>query len=329
MKRTVILLLLGLLSMGSNALAEQKVITADYTLELGENDTRNDARRFCFLQAKRKLLESVHYYLQKSAYGDDYWFDQDDINIYADILLKIEAGEPVWRWEDNKLFLTVSIQTTVDTDHIGRSLKELAEDKQLAGKIKQDRLQLKKQEEEYESTHRKLAAENGDKALKLRTKCQAITRQMDELEKIEYLIDSKTKIAAEKIQTGMTMDEVIAVAGQPRATATCEYPDFLNYGNTWVMLRNGIVTGKLSMEQWSGACRDYGQKPAAPTKTESEKQAKAAHEGEENRYEITLKGGKKILTPAYERIEDVIYYKRYEGIIGVEAGKVEKIKELE
>lgn len=332
MKHMVVWLPLILLCVYTDARADKKVVTAEHTVELGENDTKNDARRFCFVQAKRKLLESVHFHLQKSAYGDDYWFDQEDINVYADILLKIETKSDVWRWEEDKLLVTLSVETAVDTDYIGKRLQEISEDRELKEKIKLDRLQLKKQEEEYESIYRKLSAANEDKALTLRVQLQAVSGRIDELEKIKYLINTQTKIAAEKVETGMTMDEVISVAGQPRATATCEYPDFLNYGNTWIVLRNGIVVGKVPMDQWSGACHTYGQNSATNSPSqrgEDDKKAKAVREAEENKYELTLKGGKKILTPTYERIDDVIYYKRYDGIIGVEASKVDKIKELE
>ncbi len=328
MKRIAGLFLIVMISLSLEAIAAEQVITAEHTFELGENDSRNDARRMCYMEAKRKLLESVHYYLQKTAYGDDHWFDKDDINIYADLLLKIDTVDDKWHLEEGKLSVTLSLQTTIDADYIGRRMKEIRSDEELQEKIKEDRRRLQKQEEEYESIHRALSEAAGDKALMLRSKRQALSRQIDQLEEIQYLIGVKTKTAEDFIKTGMTMNEVIAVAGQPRATTSCEYPDFMNYGDIWIALRNGIVVGKIPMEKWAGACYQYEQKGPVMHPPDDGLKKKVTAEAEENKYEITLKGGQKIQTSNYERIDDVIYYKRFDGIIGVEASKVKKIEEL-
>ncbi|MFZ5570669.1 MAG: hypothetical protein ACOZF0_09710 [Thermodesulfobacteriota bacterium] len=328
--KSVVGLLVGVMwCISAGAFAEEKIMTAEYTVELGENDSRNDARRICFLEAKHLLLESVGFHLRKSAVGDDHWFDQEDMDTYSSLLLKIETAGDFWQLEEGRMKLTLSIRAAVDPDYIGRRIKEIKADEELQKKIRADRLRLRETEEKYKSIHSELALAEGEKALVLRKKRQALARQMDELEKIQYLIEVKTKTADELIRDGMTMNEVIAVAGQPRATTTCEYPDFMNYGDIWIILRDGIVVGRIPMEKWAGACHQYEQGNGAAVTPVQGAKRDAAAEAEENKYEIILKNGQRIQTPTYERIDDVIYYKRFDGIIGIEESKVQKIDELQ
>ena len=46
------------------AYAGVQTITASHTYVLGDNDSRNDARHLCFLEAKRKVLEMAGVYIQ-------------------------------------------------------------------------------------------------------------------------------------------------------------------------------------------------------------------------------------------------------------------------
>ena len=158
----------------------------------------------------------------------------------------------------------------------------------------------------------------------LRKERQVVAEKLERIDKIQYFISSKTRLAQEKIVIGMTIDEVIDAAGQPRATMACERPDFLNYGRIWVMLRNGVVTDLIQIEDWKGPCLEYGRygtKRQVDSLAETETIEKPKHE-------IILKNGKIIPTSNYYEIEGIIYYKRYGGIIGIEKTKVLEIKDL-
>jgi hypothetical protein len=44
--------------------AEVQTITTSHTYVMGDNDSRNDARQLCFLEAKRKVLEKAGSFIQ-------------------------------------------------------------------------------------------------------------------------------------------------------------------------------------------------------------------------------------------------------------------------
>ncbi|MBW1898105.1 MAG: hypothetical protein JRI61_03500, partial [Deltaproteobacteria bacterium] len=172
--------------------------------------------------------------------------------------------------------------------------------------------------------------DNADKdaVIPLRKKRQVISSEIDRAEEVKYLIASKTKLVSEKIATGMTIDEVVSIAGQPRAAATCEKPDFLNYGNIWIWINNGIVIGKIPIEKWSGPCYRYSITDSVNTLVQKEGDTKKTDEIEKPKYAIHLKTGQTILTSAYYTANDIVYYKKYGGIIGIGEDKVKEIKEV-
>jgi hypothetical protein len=59
MRALSVITLLAALILPTGAFAEVQTITATYTYILGDNDSRNDARQLCFLQAKREVLEKA------------------------------------------------------------------------------------------------------------------------------------------------------------------------------------------------------------------------------------------------------------------------------
>ena len=52
-----------LLLIPSLSIAETKTIYASHEYIMGDNDSKNDARHMCFLEAKRKALEKAGTYI--------------------------------------------------------------------------------------------------------------------------------------------------------------------------------------------------------------------------------------------------------------------------
>lgn len=304
------------------AAAEKHVLTATHKYTLQDTDSRNDGRWICFREASRKLTGAVQKTLTKAAYGGDHWFEKQDIQFYAPLLLKLETEEERWLFQSERLSVEMTLRTEVDPDYLGRRLAELKEDPELQEKIKKDRRKLEEMENRYAELQTRLAAVGSDGAFLLRKERQAVAEEIDRLEKIRYFIADKTSLVGDKIEVGMTMDEVISLAGQPRATAVCEHPDFLNYGKIWVLMRNGIVSGTVQAENWQGPCYPYFKEEKQKEKVEIPRQTVEA-----DKYEIILKSGQVIPTPNYYQIEDVVYYKRFGGIVGIEEEKIAEIRE--
>jgi hypothetical protein len=230
---------------------------------------------------------------------------------------------------NKKIAVSISVKTVFDQDYLIKRMRFVKNDKELQKNIRDNQKLLKDLEREYTELQKQLAAAGKEAVSPLRKKRQVIASEIDRLEEVKYLIASKTRLVSEKIITGMTIDEVVSVAGQPRATVTCEKPDFLNYGNFWIWINNGIVIGKIPIEKWSGPCYRYSTSDRAGFVAAKEGESQKTGETEKPKYVIHLKNGKTISTSTYYTVNDIIYYKKYGGIIGIEEDKIEEIKEIE
>jgi len=324
MYRLIGLLIICLLLSPCVLFSAEKTFYAEYTYELGENDSRNDARQYAFFLAKKKLMAETGKYMTGSSAAKKSKITIIEINKFLPVLLKIEIDKEEWEVEDDKLTLTVTLKTGVDTEHFLKRIITIQKNKKLKNTVENDRKKIAELEKEYEALSERMKKEGKAEPVKLKKERQVIAEKLDRLEKIKYFISSKTKSAKDKILVGMTIDEVIDVVGQPRATMACERPDFLNYGEIWVMLRNGIVTGMVSINDWKGPCLEYGRQGG---KMQSDSSA-TPMPTEIPKHEIIMKNGKSITTSSYYEIEGVVYYKKYGGIVGVEKTKILEIKDI-
>ncbi len=303
----------------------------NFTYVLTDNDTKNDARKFCFLKAKNKVVKAVKVYLKETLEMDDnQQILEEDVDMYTQVLLHVDTKSEKWNFSDKEIFLFISVKTDVDVQYFKKRLFSIKLDNDLRNKIIKEQNALKKREQEYITLHDQLARVNSNAAFPLRKERQAISTEIDKLEKAKYLISSKTKSVSDRILPGMTIDEVVDIAGQPRATSTCNKPDFLNYGNIWVWVNNGIVMGKVPLEEWSGPCQRYGAQDRGNNMLSQQGSPSEEPVTEDKaQYVIILDNGQRIPTSVYYQVGDVIYYKRYGGIIGVEDDKVKEIIAVE
>ena len=91
MSRIVFLLSLSLIAMPSSSVAETKTIFVDHKYVMGDNDSKNDARRMCFLEAKRKVLEKAGTYIESHTQVSNYRLTKDEISAYSAALLKVDT----------------------------------------------------------------------------------------------------------------------------------------------------------------------------------------------------------------------------------------------
>ena len=76
MKKSIFIILL-LLCLPIYAYAEIKMITATHTYKMGDNDSRNESRRICFLEAKRSVLEKAGTYIESRTEVRNYQLSKD------------------------------------------------------------------------------------------------------------------------------------------------------------------------------------------------------------------------------------------------------------
>lgn len=88
-------------------------------------------------------------------------------------------------------------------------------------------------------------------AINLRKERNEVFKQINETEKIMINIQETSRKAVENVRAGMTSWEVEKVAGRYRSkdfglnNLMCE-----NYGNVWVIYRNGLVIGFINADKF-------------------------------------------------------------------------------
>ncbi len=312
----------------SSLYASEKVFTVEHTRVVSDSESKNDARKICFRFSKQKLLTEAVDFLMSQESEEMEAFVRNDIEQFCAVLLEVKTKSEKWEYADNRFSLHMVVESTIDPDVLEKRISSFDQDEELKKKIAKDQEQLKILENNYLALEKQLASANEEKVVPLRKERQIIFSEIERIEKIQYEISSKTKLVSENISAGMTIEELITIAGQPRSTATCEKPDFLNYGDIWVWIDNGIVIGKIPVDKWSGPCYRYAPADKGADSDSKTKALENEDKIEKLNYSILLKTGQTIKTSSYYKVDDVIYYKKYGGIIGIEEEKVDTIKEI-
>jgi hypothetical protein len=223
------------------SLAEIKTIYEECEYVMGDNDTRNDAKRLCLIEAKRKVLERVGTYVESDTNVLNFNLTRDEIRAYTAGIIKTEIVSESTSFNGKSTVIQMKIKADVDTSVLANRILEIHRDKDLAhkyGKTQDDYKQLERQIKELQD---KLKRDSDWATIeKTRLEREEAFNRLTALEKIKQDIKQKTYMAVQNVEIGMTKDEVKKICGPPRATA---FPyDHLNYGNVWVIVENGVVT---------------------------------------------------------------------------------------
>lgn len=252
-KKACLVFLIAIL-IPSFSFAEIKTIYATHKYQMGDNDSKNDARRMCFLEAKRKALEKAGTYIRSHTEIKNLQLTKDEISIYSAALLKVETISEKWKLEGSNMTVILTVKADVDSKTVDEQLSKLTKDTSAQKKIKDQQRRLNKLEREVTELQKQLGSVEASEAATLRKERNVTFKQIDKIEakKIAILnsIEAKTKDALKYVESGMTITEVYSLLGPPRTTEDRFVGIFqessaswscMNYGNVWVIARNAIV----------------------------------------------------------------------------------------
>ena len=246
--------------------AKTDVVYASYKYVMGDNDTKNDAKRICFIEAKRRCLEKVGTYIESETEVKNYKLTKDEVRTYAAALTKVEVVNEEVKFEGESIAIFMTVKAEVDTADIGRKIEQIRADKSLQTNIKKQQQQVDALEKKIRRLQKDLAATDYKKAVKLRTERKVVFDTLDEVSKIKYDIRNKTRLAVENVELLMTPQEVIRVAGRPRSKTWLNKR--WNYGNVWVVFSGGVVNclvdakcfnDSFELDDYYGILNDCGE----------------------------------------------------------------------
>ncbi|WP_319764539.1 hypothetical protein [Maridesulfovibrio sp.] len=124
--KKIFLSILAIFLLVTSAFAAPQVVTETHTYVLGDNDSKNDARSMCFLEAKRKMLEKAGILVMGHTQAESGMLTKDEINSYTAALIKVESAEEKWRFnESGSMVVIMTVRAVLDYDDIQRRLNEI------------------------------------------------------------------------------------------------------------------------------------------------------------------------------------------------------------
>jgi hypothetical protein len=249
-KNTLIILILLLICLPIYAYAEIKMISATHTYKMGDNDSRNEARRICFLEAKRSVLEKAGTYIESRTEVRNYQLSKDEVSAYSSALLTVDTVNE--KWED--MAITITVKATVDTDYINKQISNIKKDVSLQNELKAQQDKIMELERTVTSMQDKLKSADATEATPLKKERNVVIKSINTLEakkiEIQERIIQKSRDAKKYITEGMTMSDVKSLLGEPDGRIADHYGGlYWIYGKTSVYFNAGglvyIVTGGL------------------------------------------------------------------------------------
>jgi len=92
---------------------------------MGDNDSKNDTRRMCFLEAKQKALERAGTYIENLSEVRNGRLTKDEITAYSAALLKVEIVKENWKLVGQNMTVSMTVKAKVDTNRIKKELAKM------------------------------------------------------------------------------------------------------------------------------------------------------------------------------------------------------------
>ncbi len=115
----------------SRAVAEVKIIEADSTYIIGDNDSKVDARRVATQEAKRKALELSGTYVESMTVVKNYQLTKDEIMSYTAGVLETEVVSEQMRGTTEHPEIYIKARCTIDSDVLTAQIDRYRENEDL------------------------------------------------------------------------------------------------------------------------------------------------------------------------------------------------------
>jgi hypothetical protein len=259
MRALSVISLVAALILPAGDFAEVQTITATHTYILGDNDSRNDARQLCFLQAKREVLEKAESFIQSHSVVNNFELTKDQMTSYSAAVLSVEIVKEDVGVSNGQSTLTLTVKTDVDVDQVNTLLAAIVADKSLADRVAQQQQQTRELEGQIQTLNSRLSVATPGAASALRKERTVVFENIAELDRMQLVateriareketIQQKTEMILKYILRDMTPQEVLSLVGEPVKKGLFSSSGFgLNwyYGELWICFDE-----PLGLEDW-------------------------------------------------------------------------------
>jgi hypothetical protein len=232
-------------------------ITAKCHYVMGDNDTKNDARQLCFLQAKRQALEKAGVFIQSQVKVSDGRLSKDQISTFSAAILSVEITNEKISFNGQNTVIQMTVRANVDLADVKKRLSQISGSKSIQSKISNQQRQLRTLETEVADLRKLLNKANPAEAKTLRKRRNVVFKRIDDLANLKISIVQKIQSSSSRllkyVELGMIPDEVLKLAGKPRAISGNDW----NYGQYWVVFEGGIASCIVRDTSAPNPCANY------------------------------------------------------------------------
>lgn len=259
MRALCVITLLAALILPTGAFAEVQTITVTHTYILGNNDSRNDARQLCFLQAKQKVLEQAESFIQSQSVVNNFEFTKDQMTSYSAAVLSVEIVKEDLGLSNGQHTLTLTVKADVDVDQVYALLAAIVADKNLADRVALHQQQVHELEGQVQTLSARLSVATSGTASELRKERTVVFENIAGVDRIQLVatqriareketIQQKAEMILKYVLRDMTPQEVLSLVGEPVKKGLISSSGFgLNwyYGDLWICFDE-----PLGLEDW-------------------------------------------------------------------------------
>ena len=251
--------------------AQTQAITVTHTYVMGDNDSRNEARRLCFLEAKRKVLEMAGSYIQSQTEIENLHLSKDKITAYSAAVLSVEVVKEEFSFSNGRSTLTLTVKADVDTADVKKRLEAIVADKSLQERIAAQQEQIRRLEEQVHQLNTQLNVAPIASSGELRKERNVVIGNIQELENKKMVAVQRITDEADRIRQNserirkyivkmMTEKEVQEILGPPFRKEQGGHAWF--YGELWVCFRQPLASGDERV--WGAGYRSVEKSSGGP-----------------------------------------------------------------
>ena len=226
MRALSVITLLAALILPTSAFAEVQTITATHTYILGDNDSRNDARQLCFLQAKREVLEQAESFIRSQSVVNNFELTKDQMTSYSAAVLSVEIVKEDVGLSNGQHTLTLTVKADVDVDQVNTLLAAIVADKSVADRVAQQQQRIQELEGQVQTLNSRLSVATSGTASELRKDRNVVFENIAGLDRTQLVatgriareqetIQQKTEMILKYVLRDMTPQEVLSLVGEP------------------------------------------------------------------------------------------------------------------
>jgi hypothetical protein len=142
--------------------AASETIYASYKYTMGDNDTKNDAKRICFLEAKRLAIEKAGTYIESTTEIKNFQLTRDEIKTFAGAIVKVDIASEEIKFIGESQVILMTVKADVDIGSFRERVMQIKSDRELEKKVVDQQRQLQGMEDKLKKLQQQLTTKNLD-----------------------------------------------------------------------------------------------------------------------------------------------------------------------